>query len=654
MTTVLDVQALPYHLVTEAENLPVLTGTYIALDVETTGLSPRDDSLVLVSVCDGTAVTVCDVRAIGVQNVVTWLDSYFDERHLIIGHNLAFDYGFLAAAGSRLPCHTFDTMLAETLLRAGLPTANRIRLLDLVQSYCGVQLDKTLQTSFGGELTDEHHTYAADDVRYLIPIFERQRALIERYGLKTVAKLEMKLVPLVARMELAGIPIKPHNVAALAEEVEQRRRETLHVLSWYALHADAVTKVAITPHGPVTFNPNSKPTTRNDEVTVGSCWPVLARLGVVVRDEFGKPSLRREHVMNADSADVTPIFPVPSHLTATSPYRHPVLALYRQYIGLTKVATTYLEPLRAAGNRYYGYYRQLGAHATGRFSSNLQQFPNDASLRSLGLTTTIRDCIGYDDGDTLLFIADYSAIELVILADMSGDERLRQLIVESATGNDDLHLYVVRHAFADIHPDAKYATVARKKEEPFVTLRKAAKPVSYGIAYGLTGAGLMKTINRELASLNIHVTQQQADTIITLWKQQAFPQAGAWLDAAQRDGVVRGYTCTALGRRRWYPPATTPRERAAIMRQSCNAPIQGTCADLIKEAMVRVDRAIQPHHARIIMTVHDELVVEGPAVHAEAIAAAMKHAMESAARTVLHAMGTYVVVEVHQSYTYDK
>ncbi|GIV86263.1 MAG: hypothetical protein KatS3mg054_0292 [Chloroflexus sp.] len=658
---------IPYRLITERNELPELRGTYIAVDTETTGLSPREHELVLVSVCDGTQVVVCDVRAIGVHDVLSWLTSYFDNRHLIIGHNLAFDYGFLYAAGFPLPVHSFDTMLAETLLRAGLPTAHRIRLLDLAAQYCNVQLDKTLQRAFGGDITEAHHSYAADDVRYLIPIFHRQRALLERYNLKRVAKLEMSLIPIVAQMEYHGIPIKPRLVASLSDEVNRRRTDVLHVLSWYALHADAVTRVAVTPTGCVTINPNSKPTTRGEQIALGTCWPILARLGVPVVDQFGQPSLSREDVLRADAqVDTTGemargdiVFPIPEELTKPSAYRHPVLALYQQYIGLTKVATTYLEPLRAAGERYYGYYRQLGAHATGRFSSNLQQFPNDAALRGLGLTTTIRACIGYDvehgaPDDTMLFIADYSAIELVILADMSGDEQLQRLIVASASGEDDLHLYVVRRAFASIHPQAPEATVARRKEEPFVTLRKAAKPVSYGIAYGLTGAGLAKTINRELASLNIHVTTEQAERIITLWKQEAFPQAGAWLDRAQRDGVVQGFTCTALGRRRWYPPATTPKERAAIMRQSCNAPIQGTCADLIKQAMVYVHAAVQPYHARIMMTVHDELVCEGPARFKDDIATTMKQAMERAARDILPSMGRYVVVDVHPSYTYDK
>ncbi len=658
-TTIDNIRALPYRLVTEPDELPTLIGNYLALDIETSGLDPRTHEVVLVSVCDGTQVVVCDVRSLGLQTVCTWLAPFWDEHHLVIGHNLAFDYGFFLAANIPLPTNTFDTMIAETLLRAGLPSANRIPLAELVSHYCGIRLDKSLQKTFGGTITEEHHSYAADDVRYLLPIFHRQRALLDTYHLKSVAKLEMKLVPIVAQMEYVGIPIKPRMVAQLADDVLRTRDAVLHMLSWYALHGDAVEHVVPTPTGPVTFNPNSKPTRRGDTITLGSCWPVLARLGCEIRDEQGNPSLQREHVLAADHRPDHVVFPVPETFTMPSSYQHPVLALYARYIGLNKLATTYIPPLQAAGERYYGYYRQLGAHATGRFSSNLQQFPNDAAMRNLGLSTTIRACIGYDvehgaRDDTMLFIADYSAIELVILADMSGDEQLRRLIVDSASGQDDLHLYVVRRAFADIHPQARLATVDRRKEEPFATLRKAAKPVSYGIAYGLTGIGLAKTINRELSSLGVTITPEQAEQIITLWKQEAFPRAGAWLDAAQRDGLVQGFTCTALGRRRWYPQATTPRERAAIMRQSCNAPIQGTCADLIKQAMVLVHDALKPYQARIIMTVHDELVCEGPAQYRDAIAAAMKDAMERAARLVLSTMGTYVVVDVHASYTYDK
>ncbi|MCX7861290.1 MAG: DNA polymerase, partial [Chloroflexus sp.] len=243
-------------------------------------------------------------------------------------------------------------------------------------------------------------------------------------------------------------------------------------------------------------------------------------------------------------------------------------------------------------------------------------------------------------------------------ADMSRDATLCDVIVQSARGEQDIHLYVVRHAFSELHPDAHKATLADKKKQPFATLRNAAKPVSYGIAYGITGAALSETINHALAPLGIRCTVEQAQQIVDLWKTKLFPAAGRWLEGQAHAGQRLGYVSTALGRCRYFDIQQAMRkgraELAAIGRKASNAPIQGTCADMLKLAMVLFATYADPKRAQMVMTVHDELVVHATDDYAQEAASLLKKAMEDAAQALLPVMGRFVVVEPSISDKYDK
>jgi DNA polymerase-1 len=250
---------------------------------------------------------------------------------------------------------------------------------------------------------------------------------------------------------------------------------------------------------------------------------------------------------------------------------------------------------------------------------------------------------------------------MVILADVSGDEVLGRLIVDSAAGKDDIHLYVVRHAFTDIYPDAQYATVDKKKQHPYPLLRNAAKPTSYGIAYGITGMALSDTITKELASMGITCTVAQAQTILDNWKERAFPKAGKWLTNAGLDALQCGYAATRLGRKRFFDLEYARRyewRQHAIQREASNSPIQGACADLMKLAMCylyeRIASTVGHDAAKIVLTVHDELLVEVDDLHVEQVSGMMKASMEEAAQALLPVMGHYVKVDVAVSQQYDK
>jgi hypothetical protein len=163
--------------------------------------------------------------------------------------------------------------------------------------------------------------------------------------------------------------------------------------------------------------------------------------------------------------------------------------------------------------------------------------------------------------------------------------------------------------------------------------------------------------NPKLAPLHITCSVDQAQTILDNWKYKAFVKAGKWLDNAGKSALVHGYSKTRLGRRRWFDLEFAKLHqwrKHAIAREASNAPIQGACADIVKLAMIKIHKQLNPKHARIILTVHDELIIECDTRHVTEASAIMKWGMESAAQDLLPIMGKNVIVSVNVSQKYDK
>jgi DNA polymerase-1 len=310
-----------------------------------------------------------------------------------------------------------------------------------------------------------------------------------------------------------------------------------------------------------------------------------------------------------------------------------------------------LEKVSPVTGRVHGWFKQVGARETGRYSSDLQQIPNDIKLKRLSIPYSIRGCFRAGKGRVFLN-ADFSAIELVILADLSKDERLAHEVI-----NGDVHQVVVREALSSLTPLAFDITDANKGTEPFKTLRQAAKRVSYATAYGVTGASLSEQMSIDLAGLSIKVTKEQGDKILQDWKEVAFPEAGSFLQKSSNQAITKGFTASALGRRRWYDLEFAAQNKwriFAYMRQGSNQPIQSTSADITKLAMLKIYQNMDYSKARIVLTVHDELLIESVKSYAETAARIMKESMEGAAQEILTTMGKYVIVDVEQSERYSK
>ncbi|MBE6825548.1 MAG: DNA polymerase I [Ruminococcus sp.] len=319
------------------------------------------------------------------------------------------------------------------------------------------------------------------------------------------------------------------------------------------------------------------------------------QLGVVLFETLGLPAKKKTKTGYSTNAEV---------LEELRP-KHPIIdliLLYRQY---TKLLSTYVDGLLKAvaeDGRIHTNYKQTETR-TGRISStepNLQNIPVRTELGR-----NMRKFFRAQEGHVLLD-ADYSQIELRLMAHLSGDAAMQEAF----------------RSGADIHT----ATAAKVFDMPedFVTpeMRSAAKAVNFGILYGMGAFSLSK---------DIHVSLAQAKKYIEDYLG-SYPNVSAFLDRVVENGTEKGYVCTMHGRRRYVPELSSKNKmmQAAGKRIAMNTPVQGTAADIIKLAMVHVHDRLgrEVPSARLLLQVHDELIVEVPLADADAAAKVLHEEME--------------------------
>jgi DNA polymerase-1 len=205
-----------------------------------------------------------------------------------------------------------------------------------------------------------------------------------------------------------------------------------------------------------------------------------------------------------------------------------------------------------------------------------------------------------------LISADYSQIELRILAEISGDTALREAF----------------RTDVDVHRDTAARVFGVPPGQVDSEMRRRAKAVNFGVIYGISAFGLAR---------NIGVGRGEAQKFIDNYFAQ-YPGVKAWLDRTIEEARENGYVKTLMGRRRYLPEinASDRNTRSGAERMAVNAPVQGTAADIIKVAMIRLDKALAGTGPRLLLQVHDELVVEAPAEEAPDVAKTMKEIMENA------------------------
>jgi DNA polymerase I len=464
----------------------------------------------------------------------------------------------VAAQGLELGGLTNDTALAAYL---ALPGQRSFDLADLVLRYLGKELrDEGTAT---GQLTFDLDAAGDDgaeegDAEAAVALVVRARATAEladaldadlqqRGAAQLLADVELPLVGVLARMERAGIAADTHHFADMSASLGGEVK--------------AAEQAAFTIIG--------------HEFNLGS----PKQLQEVLFTELGLPKTKRIKTgYTTDSEALT------SLLAQTG---HPVLEhlLRHRDVARLKSIVDSLIPMADEDGRIHTTYNQMIA-ATGRLSST------DPNLQNIPIRTEegrrIRQGFVVGDGYETLLTADYSQIELRIMADLSGDSALE----EAFTSGHDFHAETASRVFR-VPP-----------EEVTVEMRSRIKAMNYGLAYGLSAYGL---------SQQLRITPDEARALMDEYFQQ-FGGIRDYLYAVVDEARKDGYTQTVLGRRRYLPDLTSDNRQRREMaeRMALNAPIQGSAADIIKVAMLRVDEALNAEglRSRMLLQVHDELVFE--------------------------------------------
>jgi DNA polymerase-1 len=462
----------------------------------------------------------------------------------------------------------FDTLLAAYLLD---PAAAIYPLDDVCRRYLGVDVLGALQgPEDDGQLFADPAPRiggAAAGVGLLAPVLSERIARAGLEGLLT--DVEMPLSGVLGRMQAEGIALDVPYLNEMSESVGDRMR---------TFEED------VYRHAGERFNIGSPP-----------------QMAGILYEKLHLPVLKRTTKGRAPSTDADVLEKLRDH--------HPIIDALLHYRELAKLKSTYLDALPPLvdpkDGRIHTTYNQVGA-ATGRLSSvnpNLQNIPVRGEVGR-----QIRRAFVPRAGDRSLLVADYSQIELRVIAHLSGDEAMAQAFA----------------AGKDFHAATAAKVFGLPEDQVDGAMRSRVKQINYGLPYGMNAFGLASRIG---------IAPDEATEFIEAYFAQ-FPRVREFLDRQVARAAAEGFTETMLGRRRYLPElqAANPRIRDMGRRMALNAPIQGGAADILKMAMIRVDGELVESglDAVMVLTVHDELVFDVGDDDLDAAGKLVKEAMESA------------------------
>ncbi len=490
-----------------------------------------------------------------------------------IGQNIKFDFKMLKRSGVELTNIDFDTMVASYLLN---PSASGHKLSDIAFKYLGTMMTpiedligkgaKQIPMSQVPVERVSEYACADADITFQVKSF-LEAELKERDLYEIFREIELPLIPVLADMELAGVKIDPDYLAKLSVDFEERLKEMEE-----KIHSSAGRS----------FNINSP-----------------KQLGEVLFDELG---LRRgRKTKTGYSTDERTLQSLASE--------HPLPALILEYRHFAKLKSTYVDALAAMINpntdRVHTSFNQA-VTATGRLSSSKPNLQNVPVRTEDG--REIRRAFISPSENVMILAADYSQIELRILAHLSKDAQL----TEAFEKGEDIHSYAASLVFGV--PIDKVTS----------DMRRSAKTMNYGIVYGI-GA-------RRLAS-ELKISIHEAQTLIDSYFQ-TYSGVKGYFDKTIEEATENGYVTTLTGRRRYMPELASKSRniREFGKRAAINAPVQGSSADLIKIAMLKVADYLKSANkgTKMLLQVHDELVFETPKAELEEVTEEIRQIMEKA------------------------
>jgi len=494
-----------------------------------------------------------------------------------VGHNLKYDYMILKRAGLTVSPLSFDTMIAEWLIN---PSSRNLGLKSLAWVRLGyemTQIEALIGKGRNQKTMDqvsiaEASKYAAADAAICLQLMPQLQEELEQHeAQKLFSTMEMPLIPILAAMEEAGIKLDVKFFEHFSKELESRLGEI---------------ESKIQKEVGYEFNLNS---------TQQLSEALFEKLGLEPPDRARKTASG----FYSTAADV---------LEAISK-QHPVVEWILEYRELEKLRSTYVdslpEQINPATGRVHTSFNQTGT-VTGRIASsdpNLQNIPTRTEIGRRVRNGFIAE------RDWRLLAVDYSQIELRIVAHMAKDEAM----LAAFRAGQDIHATTAAAVngidLADVTPE----------------MRRHAKAINFGLIYGMSPYGLTNATDLTLA---------EAENFIETYFKK-FPGVKNYLEGIRKQAAEQGYVETLLGRRRYFPnlergAAYAIRQREE--REAINAPIQGTAADIIKLAMLKLPAAMEKENlqAKMLLQVHDELMFEVPEDELQETTTLVQRVMENA------------------------
>lgn len=553
--------AVNYQLIDNIEDArkycdKILTSDFVAFDTETTSLDVLDAELVGMSfaTAEGEAAYVpVPANREEAQKIVDVFRPFFlSEKIMKVGQNIKFDLNVLANYGIEISAPMFDTMLAHYILQPE-QRHNMDYLAEIYLGYRTIHIEELIGEKKGGgqkNMRDLSPTlirdYACEDADITLRLMRPLREELEKNNqLDVFQNIEMPLMPVLAEMERNGVRI---DTAALEDtgnafrtEMEQLEKD-IYEMAGHEFLLTSPRQVGEVLFGEMGLNEKARKT------------------------KSGQYSTSEEELEKIR-------------------HKHPIVDKILQHRGLKKLLSTYIEALPKLINKRTGHIHtsfNQAVTATGRLSSsnpNLQNIPvrgeNGREIRKAFIP---------EEGQ-IFFSADYSQIELRLMAHLSGDAHL----IEAFNNGEDIHA----------------ATAARIFKKPLEEVsrdeRRKAKTANFGIIYGISAFGLAE---------RMEVSRTEAKELIDNYFQ-TYPGVREYIDNSVSRAKELGYIETLCGRRRYLPDINSRNAvvRGYAERNAVNAPIQGTAADIIKIAMIRVAERFKAEgiRSKMILQVHDEL-----------------------------------------------
>lgn len=579
----LESRPYSYELVDNEEGVRklcnyLLTCCKFAVDTETTSLDPTSAQLLGISFSTEPRrawyVSVPRETSQARRWVALLRPALSHGNILKVGQNLKYDYIMLARYGARLQGPMFDTMLAHYLLQPEM-RHNMDFLANTYLNYTPIPIEQLIGEKGKGQKNmadlepSQVYKYACEDADVTLQLVDPlEKELSETDAMSVFEEIEMPLMPVLAQMEMNGVRIDAHALKDIERKFKKRLKTLQSDIFQLAGHEFSV----------------------NSPKQVGEV--LFGELQLVEKPKRTKSGQ----------------FQTGEEILVSIAHKHPIVQKILDFRGLRKLLSTYVEALPKLVHEDTGCIHtsfNQAVTATGRLSSsnpNLQNIPVRGDDGK-----EIRKAFIPEDGSTF-FSADYSQIELRIMAHISGDEHM----IEAFNQGEDIHA----------------ATAARIFKKPISEVtrdeRRKAKTANFGIIYGISAFGLAERMN---------VSRTEAKELIDTYFA-TYPKIKDFMARMIAEAKERGFIETLFGRRRYLADINSRNAvvRGYAERNAVNAPIQGTAADIIKMAMIKVQQRINREGLRtkMILQVHDELNFTVPNDELEQVKRLVREEMEGA------------------------